>query len=205
MGRLLVDSGFRKKITAVFMIGYFISFLRNRLLYAEKEERDYQNLVIAFVEGQIRSTLSGLYLDAFGETLPELSHESGTNSLSSSLDAIFEIISEKIQRGGESFLEISFFCGGCLSISDFGHSIPVDLKMYEQIIFNLLNSLGLKYPFDDLRKMLRELNDCDLQVRRGSRDQLFFLICGNLSPHKKIYHIQTLFEANYFYRNSVCA
>jgi hypothetical protein len=161
----ILDSDSKRKISATFMMGYFISFLRYELLESENHKDD----------------------------------------LKKTLNEIFEVISEKIQRGGESFLEISYLCGGLISLTETEETIPADKQKYEIIIAHLLTILELNLCWSDLNKIIDDLTSGKIQSRRESRDQLFSLICGSQTRHKKVFEIQNLFETNSSYQNTAFA
>lgn len=200
-----MDPDSKRKITASFMIGYFVSFLKNELSENEDYIKGCQNFLITMMSPQILSTMSELFLEIFNESITDKFSIHSKNDLKNTLDEIFELVSEKIQRGGESFLEISFLCGGLISLTEADEKILVDRKKLEVIIINLLTKLGLNLCWSDLNKIIVELTSGSIQSRRESRDQLFSLICGNQINHKKIFEIQNLFETNSHYQNTAFA
>jgi hypothetical protein len=200
-----MNSDSKRKITASFMIGYFVSFLKNELSENESSAKGYQNFLLTMMSPQILSTMSELYLEIFNESITDNFTINSRNDLKNTLNEIFELVSEKIQRGGESFLEISFLCGGLISLTETDENILVDREKMEEIIIHLLSTLGLNLCWSDLNKLIDELTSSNVQSRRESRDQLFSLICSNQKNHKKIFEIQNLFKTNSYYQNTAFA
>lgn len=200
-----MDSDSNRKIKAAFMIGYFISFLRNELLDNEDCARGRQNFLITMMSPQILLTISELFREIFNEPITDKFSTISRNDLKNTLNEIFELISEKIQRGGESFLEISFLCGGLLSLIEADDKFLLHGRKLEIILSNLLTTLELNLCWRDLKKIITELNSSSVQSRRESRDQLFSLICGNQKNHSKIFEIQNLFETNTYHQDSAFA
>lgn len=200
-----MDSDYKRKITASFMIGYFVSFLKNELSENESCVKGCPNFLITMMSPQILSTMSELFLEVFNESITDKFSIISNNDLKNTLNEIFELVSEKIQRGGESFLEISFLCGGLISLTETDEKILVDREKMVVIIISLLTTLGLNLCWSDLNKIINELTSSSLQSRRESRDQLFSLICGNQKSHMKIFEIQNLFETNFHYQNTAFA
>lgn len=187
------------------MMGYFISFLRNELLKHENYNKRHKNVLLTLMSPQIFMTISELFMDIFGESISKSYLINNKDDLKKTLNEIFEMVSEKIQRGGESFLEISYLCGGLISLTETEETIPADKRKYEIIIAHLLTILELNLCWSDLNNIIDELISCEIQSRRQSRDQLFYLICGSQIRHKKVFEIQNLLETNSFYQNTAFA
>ena len=200
-----MGSDSKRKITASFMIGYFISFMKNELSENENRLNGYHNFLITMMSHEILSTMSDLFQEVFNESITDKYSVISRNDLKDTLTEIFELVSEKIQRGGESFLEISFFCGGFLSLAETEENIFFDREKLEVILNNLLVSLEYNLCWNDLNKIIRELTSGCIQSRRESRDQLLSLICSNQKSHKRIFEIQNLFEMNTYNQNTAFA
>lgn len=179
------------------MIGYLVNLLKNELCEDEICTERYTKFFLSTVGPQVISTLSDLFLEIFGESMNESISPVSKNDFKITLAEVFDLISEKIQRGGESFLEISFLCGGIISLTHMDGVYPADQKKMEMILINILTALGLNFCWIELKKTVEDLSSDNIQSRVDSRDQLFSLICGNKANHKKIYDIQNFFE----YRN----
>jgi hypothetical protein len=186
-----------KRITAAFSIGYLISFLRNKLFDEEAEKKNYRRLISSSVNCRIISTIQELYQDVFNESILAAYIIDSEIDLKITLENIFEMISEKIQRGGESFLEISFYCGGFLSLSESDYSLQADSKKYETIIYFLLSSLNPNFSLKEIQVLISDLTSSEAQSRIDSRNQLFFLICQNQVHLEHISEIQNLVETIY--------
>jgi hypothetical protein len=185
----------KRKLTAAFMIGYFTSLLKCEM--AEEEQSiHYSNFLIMALNTEIFSTMSDLHKDIFGESFPRISSIENIDDLKVTLFGLNEMISEKIQRGGESFLEISFFCGGFLGLAESSDDFFSEKQKLGVIIFHLLNLLEVNLCWNELEKIINDLTSEEIQLRRNSRDQLFSMICGSHTKHETIYEFQNLFENN---------
>ncbi|MCX6170483.1 MAG: hypothetical protein NTX65_14150 [Ignavibacteriales bacterium] len=186
----------KRKITSAFMIGYFTSLLKNEMTDEETESNHDQNFLIMALNTQIFTTMSDLHKDIFGEEFPRVKFIECIDDLKVTLCDLNEMISEKIQRGGESFLEISFLCGGFLGLTEATDSLPHEIQKLEIIVYHLLNKLDVNLCWNDLEKIINDLTSGEIQLRRNSRDQLFSMICGSHTKHQTIYEFQNLFERN---------
>ncbi|MHB8905088.1 MAG: hypothetical protein ACYC4T_01890 [Melioribacteraceae bacterium] len=200
-----MNSDSKKKITAAFMIGYFTSLLQNEMIGEEEQPNRDQIFLIMALNAKIFSTMSDLHSDLFGESFPNVNFIKSMDDLKVTLSDLSEMISEKIQRGGESFLEISFLCGGFLGISETVDTKPSERHKLEDIIYNLLSELEVNLCWNDLNKIINDLTSYKIDLRRNSRDQLFSMICGSHIKHQTIYEIQNLLETNSYYQNSAFA
>ncbi|PKL83649.1 MAG: hypothetical protein CVV24_03795 [Ignavibacteriae bacterium HGW-Ignavibacteriae-3] len=195
----------KNKIAAIFITGYFVSFLRDKLADDEVADNEHIGFLIPVLYQRIVTTLSDLYEILFDEPLITGSETKTNEMLGVTLEKTFGQISEKIQRGGESFLELSFCCGGILGLTGMEFSNLREKENYEVIMKNLLHSLNLNFSPNELKIILRDLTSCELLTRRISRDQLVFLICGNQSHYKQVYEIQNLLESNHLYSAAAMA
>jgi hypothetical protein len=195
----------KRKLTAAFMIGYFTSLLKSEMVENEVHSNHDQHFLMMAMNVQILSTMSDLHKDVFGESFPSIKFISSMDDLKVTLYELCEIISEKIQRGGESFLEISFLCGGFLGLSENVDLFPSEKQNLKIIIYHLLNELEVDLCWNELNKIINDLTSCQINLRRNSRDQLFSIICGSHVKHKTIYEIQNLLETNSYYQNSAFA
>jgi hypothetical protein len=177
------------------MIGYFTSLLKNELIKDEVDSNHDQNFLILAMNAHILSTISDLHKDLFGSSIPNIKFMEGRDKLRSTLHNFCEMFSEKIQRGGESFLEISFLCGSFLTLSEIVELLPSEKQKLGIIIFNLLSALEINISWNDLKKIINDLTSCKIHVSRNSRDQLFSMICGKHVKHQTINDIQNLFES----------
>lgn len=200
-----MNSDSKRTITASFMIGYFVSFLKNELSVDEDSNNICRNFLITNLSNQILSTISELSQELFNESINYKFSIISRNDFKTKLDELFELISEKIQRGGESFLEISFLCGGLISLTETDEIILPDREKMEVILLNLLTILGINLCWSDVNKIISKLCSCNIHYRRESRDQLFSLICGEQMSHRKIFEIQKIFETNSYDQNTAFA
>lgn len=189
-----MDSDSKRKITAAFMIGYFTSLLKNEMTEDGAQSNHDPKFLMMALNAQILSTISDLHKDIFGESFPSINFIESIDDLKVTLYDLSEMISEKIQRGGESFLEISFLCGGFLGLSENVDTLPSERHKLEVIIYHLLNELEVNLSWNDLDKIINDLTSCKIHLRRNSRDQLFSMICRSHIKHQTIYEIQNLFE-----------
>lgn len=200
-----MDSDSKRKITAAFMIGYFTSLLKNEMIEDGTQSNHDQNFLMMALNAQILSTISDLHKDIFGESFPNINFIKSMDDLKVTLYDLSKMISEKIQRGGESFLEISFLCGGFLGLSENIDPLPSEKQKLEIIIYHLLNALEMNLCWNDLDKIINDLTSSKIFLRRNSRDQLFSMICSSHIKHQTIYEIQSLFETNIYLQNSAFA
>ncbi len=200
-----MNSDSKKKITAAFMIGYFTSLLQNEMIGEEDQPNRDPFFLMMALNVKIFSTMSDLHSDLFGESFPSINFIKSMDDLKVALSDLSEMISEKIQRGGESFLEISFLCGGFLGMSETVDPKPSEIHKLEDIIYNLLSELEVNLCWNDLDKIINDLTSYKIDLRRNSRDQLFSMICGSHIKHQTIYEIQNLLETNSYYQNSAFA
>ena len=200
-----MNSDSKKKITAAFMIGYFTSLLQNEMIGEEEQPKRDQIFLLMALNVKIFSTMSDLHSDVFGESFPSINFIKSMDDLKVTLSDLSEMISEKIQRGGESFLEISFLCGGFLGMSETVDPKSSERQKLEDIIYNLLSELEVNLCWNDLDKIINDLTSYKIDLRRNSRDQLFSMICGSHIKHQTIYEIQNLLETNSYYQNSAFA
>jgi len=200
-----MNSDSKKKITAAFMIGYFTSLLQNEMIGEEEQPNRDQIFLLMALNVKIFSTMSDLHSDVFGESFPSINFIKSMDDLKVTLSDLSEMISEKIQRGGESFLEISFLCGGFLGMSETVDPKSSERQKLEDIIYNLLSELEVNLCWNDLDKIINDLTSYKIDLRRNSRDQLFSMICGSHIKHQTIYEIQNLLETNSYYQNSAFA
>ncbi len=187
------------------MIGYFTSLLKNEMIEDGTQSNHDQNFLMMALNAQILSTISDLHKDIFGESFPNINFIKSMDDLKVTLYDLSKMISEKIQRGGESFLEISFLCGGFLGLSENIDPLPSEKQKLEIIIYHLLNALEMNLCWNDLDKIINDLTSSKIFLRRNSRDQLFSMICSSHIKHQTIYEIQSLFETNIYLQNSAFA
>jgi len=187
------------------MIGYFTSLLQNEMIGEEEQPKRDQIFLLMALNVKIFSTMSDLHSDVFGESFPSINFIKSMDDLKVTLSDLSEMISEKIQRGGESFLEISFLCGGFLGMSETVDPKSSERQKLEDIIYNLLSELEVNLCWNDLDKIINDLTSYKIDLRRNSRDQLFSMICGSHIKHQTIYEIQNLLETNSYYQNSAFA
>ncbi len=187
------------------MIGYFVSFLKNELSGDESYAKDIKKYLITRMSPQILYTMSELFQEIFNESINHKFSVKTKYDLKNTLNGIFELVSEKIQRGGESFLEISFLCGGLITLIELDDKILANREKMEVILIDLLSTLGLNLCWSDFNKIITELTSGSIQLRRESRDQLFSLICGNQKNHKQISEIQNFCELYSFQQNTAFA
>ena len=187
------------------MIGYLVSLLKNEMCEDVNCTKGYQIFLPSMVRAQILSTMSELFLEIFNEPMNNKISTISNNDLKITLTEIFDLVSEKIQSGGESFLEISFLCGGLISLTHIDEENSVDRKKMRTILISILTTLGLNFCWSDLNKTIDELSSNSIRSRKESRDNLFLMICGSHENHKKIFEIQNLFETTKYNQSSVYA
>ena len=187
------------------MIGYFVSFLKNEFSGDEGRAEYCRNVLLAMMSNQILSTMSELFLELFNESMADRFGIITGKDFKYKIDELFELISEKIQRGGESFLEISFLFGGFICLAETDDKIVVEKEKMKSILLNLFFTLGINLQRNDVNNIINELASCDIHCRRESRDHLFSLLCGSQESHRKIFEIQNLFETNYYGQNHAFA
>lgn len=110
------------------------------------------------------------------------------------LEKFYESTSEKIQRGGESFPEVSFHTGGFLSAADPSQIRLINIENYKSIISDLLKKIGLESDLIDLDKILYGLSSFDEKVSRKARNMLYLILSGNSSSRERVVSIQDLIE-----------
>src|SRR5664279_1673153 len=109
-----MESISKRKLTAAFTLGYFVSFLRDQLDCDQTVINEFSNYMLTDFNDDIIRTAYELVFDIFDEAERNNLSLDCANDPRQSLNKFYEIISEKIQRGGESFLELSFLTGSIL-------------------------------------------------------------------------------------------
>jgi len=189
-----MESISKRKLTAAFTLGYFVSFLRDQLDEDLKDITEFPNFMVTDFSGDIFKTAYELVLDIFDEAESNNFSLDCTNDPRQSLTKFYEIISEKIQRGGESFLELSFLTGSILSLINSIEPNLLDIKKYELMYSDLCGELGRNVNWYQLNNLFKLLCSKDTVNRRNSRNELFSMISGNTSNHNKIFEIQNTLE-----------
>jgi len=189
-----MESVSKRKLTAAFTLGYFVSFLREQLNDNQTDFSEFPNYMPTDFSSDIIRTAYDLVLDIFDEAESNSFLQDCSNDPRQSLTMFYEIISEKIQRGGESFLELSFLTGSILSLINSVDTNLLDMKKYELIYSDLCGVLGRNVNWYQLNSLFKHLCSTDSSNRRDSRNELFTMISGNLSNHNKIFEIQKSLE-----------
>jgi hypothetical protein len=189
-----MESISKRKLTAAFTLGYFVSFLRDQLDCDQTVINEFSNYMLTDFNDDIIRTAYELVFDIFDEAERNNLSLDCANDPRQSLNKFYEIISEKIQRGGESFLELSFLTGSILSLANSIDLNLLEIKKYELIYSDLCGVLGRNVSWYQLNDLFKHLCSKDTTNRRESRNELFTMISGNLSNHKKIFEIQKNLE-----------
>jgi hypothetical protein len=184
----------KRKLTAAFTLGYFVSFLREQFYENQTDFSEFSSYMQTDFSSDIVRTAYDLVLDIFDEAESNSFLLDCNNDPTQSLSKFYEIISEKIQRGGESFLELSFLTGSILSLVNSVDTNLLDMKKYEVIYSDLCGVLGRNVNWYRLNSLFNHLSSTDSTDRRDSRNELFTMISGNLSNHNKIFEIQNSLE-----------
>jgi hypothetical protein len=200
-----MESISKRKLIAAFTLGYFVSFLRDQLDDVQTDFNKFSNYMLTDFSDDIIRTAYELVFDIFDEAESNNLSLDCTNDPRQSLDKFYEIISEKIQRGGESFLELSFLAGSILSLINSVEPNLLDIKKYELIFSDLCGLLGRNVSWHQLNSLFKHLSSNDSMNRRDSRNELFAMISGNLSNHNKIFEIQKTLENKITYDFYSCA
>lgn len=190
-----MESISRRKLTAAFTLGYFVSFLRDQLDSDQTDFSEFPNYMLTDYNSDIVRTAYDLVFDIFDEAESHNFSLDCINDPRQSLSKFYEIISEKIQRGGESFLELSFLTGSILSLMNSLEPNMMDIRKYELIYSDLCGVLGRNVNWYQLNNLFKHLCSKDSSNRRDSRNELFTMISGNLSNHNKIFEIQNTLES----------
>jgi len=189
-----MESISKRKLTAAFTLGYFVSFLRDQLDNNHSDYGEFSNYMLNDFRSDIVRTAYELVSDIFDEAESRSLSLDYTNDPEKALNKFYEIISEKIQRGGESFLELSFLAGSILSLINSVEPNQLDINKYELIYSDLCGVLGRNVDWCQLNNLFKLLCSKNTSNRRDSRNELFTMISGNLSNHSKIFEIQNTLE-----------
>src|ERR1035437_8286504 len=128
-----MESISKRKLIAAFTLGYFVSFLRDQLDDAQTDFNKFSNYMLTDFSGEIIRTAYELVFDIFDEDENNNLLLDCTNDPRQSLNKFYEVISDKCQRGGESFLELSCLAGSILSLINAVEPNLLDIKKNELI------------------------------------------------------------------------
>ncbi|MEW6701762.1 MAG: hypothetical protein AB1298_03505 [Bacteroidota bacterium] len=191
----------KRKIIAAFTLGYFLSVLRQQLLIEKSSFGNHRHSMIIFLHREIVLTASDLIKEVFEEEILSSPSIKSLDDLKNFLDEVFKIVSEKIQRGGESFLEISFYSGGVLGFVESLEETQFDQRKLLMIIYELLQMLGINTGWIELERIVTNLTSHKTDSRRRSRNELFTMICSAHANYKKVFDIQHAVEDPPFFWN----
>jgi hypothetical protein len=183
-----------QKIVTAFTIGYFTTFLKDRLIENKDSEDNFGQSFIIQNREEIKETIFRLYEGLFEVQYGNCFYEDCIEEIKESIDVIIDAISEEIQKQDDAFLELAFLSGSFLSVANTVTPNQIDKNKFEAICSELLSSLKLNVTWTELEKLLQDLTSETLDKKYSSRNELFATIANSQSSYKKVYDFQSTLD-----------
>lgn len=183
----------KKKIIASFTLGYFLCLVNEHFC---EDGENYHSIDKIFLlhNDEIKSAIQNLYHDLFSETILFNLDEAASREFYSLIKNILEKIKEKNHWGDDSFLETAFLLGSFLSLIGRSDEEDFNLALFKEILSELFYRIGVTINHQEFSRTINNIRSKVLEDRICSRNEIFSIISGSNSNHRRIIDIQHYIE-----------
>ena len=179
---------------AAFGLGYSLTTIKDKIIC--EDEKLLKHLFLNKFESQFK-TFEVCYSLIFDELLEIPLEYISDSHIADFTSSLFELTEEKVSNHINQNLQLYFFAGGVIYLSD-RSGINFEKKKFKYILYEMLSKLGNNVTWEQVDILTSELYGKNMIVKRAAKKQIIdFMFSSNLHEEEslELFHPQQIYNS----------